>query len=72
MSKPTALKKILAVMCDGEARTVSRLYFLTGVNPSTIRRMIPTGDLVKVGEEHPTPPARRGQTIVKIALRHAA
>jgi len=73
MAKPTALQKVLTVMRDGETRTISRLYFLSDVNPSTLRRMVQNGDLVKVGEApNPTPPARKGQALVRLGLRHAA
>lgn len=71
MPKPTALEKILEMMRDGEIRTVSRIHFLTGVSPNTIRRALREGDLIKVGEEpNPSPPAQRGQAIVKIANKH--
>ena len=71
MAKLTALEKILRVMRDGEARTVSRIHFLTGVSHNTIRKAILAGDLIKVGEEpNPAPPARQGQAIVQIAPKH--
>jgi hypothetical protein len=62
---------ILEVMRDGVIRTISRIHFLTGVSPNTIRRALREGDLVKVGEEpNPAPPAQRGQAIVQIATKH--
>ena len=71
MPKPTALEKILAVMRDGEARTISRIHFLTGVSHNTIRRALREGDLIKVGEApNPAPPAQHGQAIVQIATKH--
>lgn len=71
MANPTALEKILTVMRDGQARTVSRIHFLTGVSPNTVRRAIANGDLIKVGEApNPAPPARRGQAIVRVAPKH--
>jgi hypothetical protein len=71
MSKPTALEKILRVMRDGEARTISRIHYLTNVSPTSIRRALLAGDLIKVGEEpNPVPPARQGQAIVKLAPKH--
>lgn len=71
MASPTALEKILRVMRDGQPRTISKIHFLTGVSPNTVRRAITSGDLIKVGEvPNPAPPARRGQAIVRVAQKH--
>lgn len=73
VANPSALAKILAGMRDGEARTVSKIHYLTGVSPNTIRRAITEGDLVKIGEAPlPAPLARRGQAIVRVAQKHEA
>jgi hypothetical protein len=74
MTREPVLAKILALMQDGEPRTVRRIHRLTSVSLNTVRKAVREGYLIKVGEE-PCPVfyARHGQAILQIAApRHVA
>jgi hypothetical protein len=69
--KPTALDKVIALMEDGESRTIRRISYLTGVSLHTVRKAVRDGVLTKIGEETQTATwARCGQAIVRRACRN--
>ncbi len=71
MARKSALEKIIDEMKDGQERTVRRVHYLTGLSLNAVRKALAEGHLVKVGEEPcPSPWARRGQAIVKLAPKH--
>lgn len=73
MTREPVLAKILALMQDGEPRTVRRIHRLTSVSLNTVRKAVREGYLIKIGEEpRPMFYARHGQAILQIATSHRA
>jgi hypothetical protein len=66
MHRSSVKERVLALMADGEPRTIRRIAYLLNVGYSTVAQLVRDGDLIKIGEARSESPLqRRGQPVVR-------
>jgi hypothetical protein len=64
MARTTVKERALALMSDGEPRTIRRIAYELNAGYSTVAQLVQEGLLVKIGRENSKPPFRSLQPIV--------